>query len=197
MMPRMRSWRNNISFGIERAPLLAKHGEDDMTGDESRAVETGATVRPLTGDDLDRVVAIDRKLSGRARRGFFESRLAAALRDPGGFITVGVCDGDDLLGFAMTRLQEGDFGIEVSVAVLDAIGVDPDHHGAGLGRRLMAGIEDVMRRKGVHELHSQLDWHNHSLLRFLDSAGFELASSVVLGRTTAAMEAFREDGGRL
>ncbi len=161
-----------------------------MTSDESAAAETGATVRPLTGDDLDRVVAIDRKLSGRARRGFFESRLAAALRDPGGFIYIGVCDGDDLLGFAMTRLQEGDFGMKVSVAVLDAIGVDPDHHGAGLGRRLMAAIEDVMCQKGVQELHSQLDWNNHALLRFLDAAGFKLAPRVVLGRTTTAMATF-------
>lgn len=158
-----------------------------MTGNEA---ETVVTVRPLGADDLDRVVAIDRKLSGRARRGFFESRLAAARRDPGGFIYVGAWVRDDLLGFAMTRLQEGDFGMTVSVAVLDAIGVDPDHHGGGLGRRLMAGIEDVMRRKGVRELHSQLDWNNHALLRFLDAAGFELAPRVVLGRTTAAMAAF-------
>ena len=37
-------------------------------------------LRPLGPEDLDRVVEIDRRLVGRSRRGFFEKRLAAALR---------------------------------------------------------------------------------------------------------------------
>ncbi len=38
-----------------------------MTCDDSRAMETGITVRPHSGDDLDPVVAVVRKLLGRAR----------------------------------------------------------------------------------------------------------------------------------
>ncbi len=149
-----------------------------------------ATIRPLSGDDIDRVIAIDRKLSGRSRRGFFQSRLAAALREPSGFIYVGVCEGETLSGFAMARLQAGDFGMETSVAVLDAIGVDPESQSTGLGRKLLAGIEDIMRQKGIREIHSQLDWNNHAMMRFLDAAGFQMAPRTVLSRTTTAMETF-------
>lgn len=151
---------------------------------------SGRTVRPLGVDDLERVVAIDRKLSGRARRGFYETRLKAAIREPKRFIYVGLCDGEALDGFVLVRLLEGEFGGEAPVAVLDAIGVDPDHQGSGAGRALLAGLEDVMRQKGVPELQSQLDWNNHTLMRFLDGAGFRLAPRVVLSRPVAEPVAF-------
>lgn len=147
-----------------------------------------ARVRPLAGDDLERCVAIDGALAGRSRRGFFEARLRAALKDPAGFIYVGVddVDGDGgLAGFALVRLLEGEYGGTDPVGVLDAIGVDGERHGHGHGRALMRGVEDVMRDKGVVELRSQLDWNNHALMRFLDASGFELAPRVVLSREVA------------
>ena len=160
-----------------------------MTKDPARAPGTGSGgngVRLLVPADLDRVVAIDRRFSGRARRGFFEARLAAARRDPAGFIQLGIGDGDGLSGYIFVRLLEGEFGTELRTAVLDAIGVDPARHGAGLGRALMAGLEDVMRKAGIRELQSQVDWTNHDLIRFLDKAGFRLAPHVVPGRNTTA-----------
>lgn len=145
-------------------------------------------VRRLTGGDLERCIAIDRAHAGRSRRGFFEARLRAALKDPARFIYVGVDDADGgagLAGFALVRLLEGEYGGTERIAVLDAIGVDGKLHGHGHGRALMRGAEEVMRDKGVVELRSQLDWNNHALTRFLDAAGFELAPRVVLSRAVA------------
>ncbi len=151
-----------------------------------RARGAAATVRPLAAGDLDRVVAIDRALTGRARRGFFEKRLQAALDQPKGFIYVGTEADGTLAGFALARVLEGEFGAGAAVAVLDAIGVDPSRTGQGHGRALMAGLEEVMRAKGVAELQSQVDWTNHALVRFLDKAGFAPAPRLVLGRDTAS-----------
>lgn len=155
--------------------MAQKNNESSGTGDSS-------SLRPLTVDDLDKVVAIDKALIGRSRRGFFETRLKAALRNPKRFIYVGACEDDDLVGYVLARLLEGEFGGDRTVAVLDAIGLDPRQQGKGLGRRLMAGLEDVMHQKNVHELQSQLDWNNHTLMRFLDQSGFRLAPRVVLSR---------------
>ncbi len=47
-------------------------------------------VRPLKAADLEAVIAIDAGLVGRARRGFFERRLEAALAEPKNFIYAGV-----------------------------------------------------------------------------------------------------------
>ena len=142
-------------------------------------------LRPLTPADLDAVVAIDRKHSGESRRGFYEKRLDRALRNPKGFIYVGICEGETLAGFAFARLLGGEFGREDAAAALDAIGVAPTRRGAGLGQRLMAGLEDVMRKKGVREMQTQVNWTNSSLLRFLNAAGFETAPRIVLERDVA------------
>lgn len=149
-----------------------------------------ASTRPLTVDDVERVIAIDRLLSGRSRRGFYDTRRKAALRHPKRFIYVGVCDGDELIGFVFVRLLEGEFGGKAPVGVLDAIGVEPARHGGGFGRALLAELEGVMREKGVRELQSQLDWDNHALLQFLDAAGFRLSSRLVLSRPIDGIAAF-------
>jgi ribosomal protein S18 acetylase RimI-like enzyme len=142
-------------------------------------------IRPLVPDDLERVIAIDRKLSGEARRGFYERRLRAALSEPKAFIYVAAWEGDTLVGFALARLLGGEFGRADAVASLDAIGVDPDFHGRGHGRALLAGIDEVMRRKGVRTMCSQSEWTNHTQLRFFHDVGFRHAATVVLERDTA------------
>lgn len=158
-----------------------------MTGKNHQSGETPGKgdLRPLTVEDLERVVAIDKMLVGRSRRGFFETRLKGALRDPHRFLFIGVCDAGGLVGFVLARVLEGEFGGDAAVAVLDAIGLDPDKRGEGFGRQLMAGLENVMRQKNVRELQSQLDWDNHALMGFLDAAGFRLAPRVVLSRPVA------------
>jgi len=49
----------------------------------------GLKVRPLGAGDLDAIVAIDRAVSGRSRRGFYERRLAQLGRDPSAFVALG------------------------------------------------------------------------------------------------------------
>ena len=144
-----------------------------------------AVIGPLTPDDLDAVIAIDRKLSGASRRGFYDKRLAAALAAPQDFVYVGMRDGDRLIGFALARLLEGGFGRTGPGAALDAIGVDPEHWGHGAGRRMLAAVEEVLVHKGAREFLSQASWTNHKLLAFFDAAGFRLASRIVLDRDTA------------
>ena len=155
-----------------------------MTGDLSPSGNAG--IGPLTPDDLDAVIAIDRKLSGASRRGFYDKRLAAALTAPQNFVYVGMRDGDRLIGFAMARLLEGGFGRTGRGAALDAIGVDPEYLGHGAGRRMLAVMEEVLVHKGAREFVSQASWTNHKLLAFFDAAGFRLASRIVLDRDTAA-----------
>jgi len=143
-----------------------------------------AVLRALRPEDLDRVVEIDQRLVGRSRRGFFEKRLAAALRGADKVIAVAVEDGGSLIGYAIARIQLGAFGGADPIAILDAIGIDPDHQRRGLGRRLMAGTVRGMKRFGVRELRTQIDWTDLGLVRLLAASGFALAPRLVLERPT-------------
>ncbi len=142
-------------------------------------------ITPLRADDLDAVVAIDKILSGRSRRGFFEKRLAAALEHPGDFVYVGLRHGGQLCGYALARLVEGEFGQPNAVAMLDAIGVDPGHQGEAAGQQLLAAVKDILRHKGVGILTSQIDWADQNLIGFFAHNGFSMAPRVVLTRSTA------------
>jgi GNAT superfamily N-acetyltransferase len=145
---------------------------------------TDFTLRGLRPGDLDRVVEIDGRLAGRPRRLFYEKRLAAALADPDGFISVAVEDDAALVGFAIARLQTGEFGEESTVAVLDVIGVDPERQHHGVGTRLLAGLVEHARKRGIRELRTQVAWSQGDVLAFFAHEGFALAPNAILERPT-------------
>ncbi len=140
-------------------------------------------VRPLRSNDLERVIAIDSAHVGEPRRRFFEKRLAHAEQHREDFEHVGVTRDGLLVGFAFARILRGEFGREQATATLDAFGVERGSQDRGVGRALMNGLTEVLRRKGVQSVQSQADWTNHVLLRYFDASGFGLAPRLILERS--------------
>lgn len=169
---------------------MSRQADAATMGPEFGTQPAGAAaivVRGLTAEDLEPVVDIDRRHSGLSRHGFYQKRLNAALRNPKAFIYVGACEGDRLVGFALARLLGGEFGAEGTAAVLDAIGVDPDQQGRGIGGALIAGLDDVMRRKGIRELQTQSEWTDARQLRFFEHLGFRIAPRIILERAATPL----------
>jgi ribosomal protein S18 acetylase RimI-like enzyme len=127
--------------------------------------------RSLHIDDLERVANIESQIAGRPRSAFFEKRLAVATASPESFITCAAMDGGKLLGYGFARLQEGEFGATGAVAVLDSLGVDPDARGKGIGKAVLSGIEQRMKKKGIATLKTQTDWTDHVMTSFFSFAG--------------------------
>lgn len=153
----------------------------------SRSRKAGSVVlRPLSALDLDRVVAIDERLSGAPRRGFYGKRLPALEARPDTFIGLAVELRGRLSGFLVAEIIAGEYGGTATVARLDVVGVEPERQGSGLGRTLLEGLEAELRTRGIRDLETQVDWTNHSLMQFLDAAGFELAPRLVLSRDADA-----------
>jgi ribosomal protein S18 acetylase RimI-like enzyme len=147
---------------------------------------TETRLRPLEPKDFEAVVEIDRRITGRARRLFFEKRLEAALADSSGFVSVALEDGrGKLIGYSIARVQSGEFGEDRRAAVLDVIGVDPDSRKHRHGTRLLEALTDLARKRGADELRTQVDWSDGELIQFFAAAGFLLAPSQVLERPTA------------
>lgn len=142
------------------------------------------TIRDIAAADLERVIELDRRLTGKPRRNYHEKRMAAMGADPASFITLAAADGPVLKGYAYAHILDGEFGGSGPVGVVDTIGVDPDQRGQGLGRKLMAAIEDALKKRGIKEVVSQADWTEQGITRFFQSAGFELAPRLVLERST-------------
>ncbi len=147
--------------------------------------ETDSRIRPLKPEDFEAVVEIDRRITGRSRRLFFEKRLQAALADRKGFIAVALENAEGaLIGFSIARLQSGEFGDDRRVAVLDVIAVDPDLRKQRHGARLLEALSSLARELGADELRTQVEWSDHGLIHFFAASGFLVAPSQVLERPT-------------
>jgi len=137
-------------------------------------------IRPLAPGDLEAVVALDAALSGRARRGYFERRLAAALRQPALHIQFGVEAEGELRGHLLARVLEGEFGRPRCAVRLEAIGVAGAARSAGVGRALHAELEKEAVRRGCTAIRTGAFWREHAMLGFLDALGYRLAPALVL-----------------
>lgn len=145
-------------------------------------------MRPLVAGDLPRVVEIDEGNTGRTRRDFFERRVTAALKDPRQFVYIAYEQQGVLQGYLLVRLQKGAFGGDRIVAVVDDIGVSSAVQGQGIGRRLMAELTAIAMKKDIHEIRSQADWADQSMLHYFAATGFELAPRTVYERETSYLD---------
>jgi ribosomal protein S18 acetylase RimI-like enzyme len=152
-------------------------------------------LRSLHRDDLDRVSSIESRITGHSRKGFLQKRFAAAAESPDGFIACAAVRDEKLSGYAIARIQEGEFGAHDAVAVLDVIGIDPDAQGKGIGKALLAEMERRMKARGIETLRTQVDWGSPPMIRFFSSTEFLLAPAQVLERDTSPLrEEIREVG---
>jgi GNAT superfamily N-acetyltransferase len=149
---------------------------------DSPAAAPPTRIRPLAAGDLDAVVAIDKSVSGRSRRGFYEKRLAHLAREPGAFVALGADRDGRLVGFVFARLYEGEFGGKIPEAALDAIGVAAEVRHQGVGGKLIDGMAAAMRIHGITEIATQTDWTDTDLTGFFAETGFSLAPRLVLER---------------
>ncbi|MGO9356471.1 MAG: GNAT family N-acetyltransferase [Xanthobacteraceae bacterium] len=154
----------------------------------------GGSVRRLAQADLERVIEIDRQVSGHSRRGFFVNRLAANLNEPGAFISLAYVENGVVEGHALAHMLDGEFGVRSPVAVLDAIGASPSVRGHGGGPLLVKVLQFAARASGARALRTQALWSNESMMHFLAAAGFRLGTRLVLDRPCARNAGERRPG---
>ena len=145
-------------------------------------------IRPFLPDDLDRVSGIESRIAGRSRKGFLEKRLALSAISPENLLSCVAVDGDAPVGYAFARLVGGAPGTEDRAAVLDILGVDPAMQGSGIGKALVAEIEEQVRARGIRDLRTEVVWTNHEMVRFFSSVGFLVSPCRIYERGTRRMD---------
>ena len=129
-------------------------------------------VRAMAEGDLGALVAIDRKITGRDRTGYFEQVFAEAMRDSDVRVSL-VAERDGRpVGFIMARVDLGEFGRMEPTAVMDTIGVDPDYRDRGIGRALISQLLVNLATLRIDSVRSEIDWRDRELAGFLDGCGF-------------------------
>ena len=147
-----------------------------MPAPRAAAVE----IRPLAPADFEAVVALDRGASGVARRGYFERRLASALREPTRHVQLAAVLDGRAGGFALARRSGGEFGRPAAALVLETIGVGPGARAGGIGRQLLDALVERMKARSIPALVTQVDWRHPTLPAFFARAGLLVAPRQVL-----------------
>jgi len=155
--------------------------------------------RPLQAADINQVIALDKGIGGEDRGVFFQKRLQTMQRDPETYIAIVAVDNERLCGFLFANVLTGEFGATESVAQIDALGVQPDLQGSGLGEQLMSALKAEAQRCGCSSLRTQVGWHEQQLLGYFAAEGFALAPRTILkraaeGRINPTVESDFEDG---
>ena len=142
-------------------------------------------VRSLKADDLDALVKIDSRHTGRDRRPYYERKVAEALEESGVRMSlVAEIDGR-VVGFVMANVDYGEFGIAQSEAVIHAVGVNPDFAGNKIGTALLSQLLANLNSLRVEKVFTEVDWNAAEmtdLLNFLKRKGFQPAPRLVLSR---------------
>ncbi len=151
---------------------MRPHDDDDLFREPGTSGLDHVTVRGLDHRDLEAVVKIDAKHSGRSRRGYYERKFAEATRESGLTISLAAEIDGRLAGFLIGRLYYGEFGVPEPAAIIDSIGVDPDQAHRHVGSALFAQLETNLRALRVTTLRTEVPWSDFGLLGFLKNRGF-------------------------
>lgn len=176
-------WRDPalLSFfarnGFELAPRLvlarsilgAVPREDAFADAEAR---DEVPVRSMTRADLPALAAIDRRITGRDRSGYFARKMDEAMEESAVRVSL-VAERDGTpAGFVMARVGFGEFGQAEPEAAMDTLGVDPQRSHKGLARALLSQLLINLGALRVETLRTEVGWNQFALAAFLDRSGF-------------------------
>lgn len=147
------------------------------------ALRAGLTLRDLVADDLEAVVRIDARSTGKRKptwwRKVFERFLDPEV--PGGELGLGMAGARGLVGFLFGEVRAFEFGSEACGWVF-AIGVDPDRRRAGVASALLDAADERFRRAGVERARTMVRRNDVPLLALFRSHGWRGGPFVQLER---------------
>jgi ribosomal protein S18 acetylase RimI-like enzyme len=155
----------------------------DAEGDQRGALARDVIpCRAMRESDLEAIIKIDRKTTGKEHRVYYEQKLAEAFGESGIRVSLVAEQDDHVVGFVMARVDFGEFDRIEPVAVLDSIAVDPGyaHHlvGTALLSQLLANLSALQ----TEIIRSEADADHFDVLQFLQHNGFSVSQRLTFER---------------
>lgn len=132
-------------------------------------------IRPLEELDLNEIVAIDEKITGRYRPEVWERRVGYYLRRDPEASVVAVVD-DRVIGFMLGEVRSGEFGLEEPTGWIEVLGVDPDARGQAAGREMAEAMLDHFRQREAVKVRTLVEADMEEIGGFFTALGFEPSS---------------------
>ena len=153
----------------------------DSSGDDFESLARDRLpIRSMTAGDLDDIVEIDRRITGRARGPYYARLMDQVLGKTGVRVSL-VAERDGLLiGFVMARVDYGEFGRAEPVAVLDTIAIRPDYQHQEAGAALLSQLFVNLSALRIERIRTVTPWDGFEIQQFLAVNGFRPAQRLCL-----------------
>ena len=137
-------------------------------------------VRRLRPDDLEAVVALDAKSVGRRRDEYFKLKLEMAMNETGVEVSLAAEIDGMFVGFMISRVFYGEFGISEPAAVMEVIGVEPNFRGKGIAHAMLRQLRTNLLGLGVKKIQTEVTWEDQAMMSFFQHEGFTPAPRLCL-----------------
>jgi ribosomal protein S18 acetylase RimI-like enzyme len=149
--------------------------------DEPGTLDTDSImVRTMNEHDLAAVVAIDAAAAGRRRPRYFELMLDRAVKQAALQVSLAAEVDGHVVGFVISSLYYGEYGVSEPTASMEAIGVDPAYRHQRVGKALLRQLRLNLAALRVTTLRTEVSWDDSDLLAFLKKEGFAPAPRLCL-----------------
>jgi flavin-dependent dehydrogenase/ribosomal protein S18 acetylase RimI-like enzyme len=135
-------------------------------------------IRNMTVRDIDQVLRIDEKITGKPHAAYYESKAASYISRGPAYCLVAE-HRDRVVGFVLGDVRGWEFAAELS-GWMEIIGVDPEYHGQGVSRALMNELFARFKRAGVKVVNTMVNWNDGDLIDYFRAAGFDRGEYVNL-----------------
>jgi ribosomal protein S18 acetylase RimI-like enzyme len=135
-------------------------------------------IRPLTIEDLDAIVEIDRKVLGQARRDYWRKEMKFPTPPYPRSGLAAEIEGR-VIGFILGEVSGWEFGVPETVGWISTIGVDPDYQHQGVARRLSQAFIQNFKTIGVKVVYTLVNWSDWDLLKFYRAMGFTRGGDMI------------------
>jgi ribosomal protein S18 acetylase RimI-like enzyme len=119
-------------------------------------------------------ILTDAQIDYMLANGYSDDALLGLMRRPGGAIALASIDGEPA-GFAAWYRAD-----EPGATKLDKLYVLPAMHGRGIGRALIAHVEDVARAEGCRSVVLNVNKNNAGSIAMYERCGFRTREAVVI-----------------
>jgi len=183
-------WRNHAvlrfldAAGFELAPRRILERPVQRLGVDDSDVPP-PLVRNLRAGDLEALVRVEERLTGQDRGDYLGRKVDEALHESAIQVSLVAEDDGFAVGFAMARVDSGDFGRVGATASLDTIGVDPRFARHGYGSALLAQMIENLAALHVERLETEVAPDAFDLTRFLFHSGFAPSQRIAFRKPLA------------
>ncbi len=135
-------------------------------------MEKTVYIRSLRKNDLASIVNIEERVTGVARREYWEKRIeiSEAIRPHWASL---VAEADNrVVGFIFGRAGELEFGLPGTVAWIEIIGVDPAYRRHGIARALLTQFTASAEDHGIKTIFTLVNDDQREMKEFFNRLGF-------------------------